>query len=95
MREQNLKGLLPVLKEELIACYNVACVTSRLVGVCKCDQVTRRAMRGACLKVCHARSHVWWVYVSLIRSRVEPCEVGVFESDQVAHGAMRGVCVRV
>ena len=51
MREQNLKGLLPVLKEELIACYNVACVTSRLVGVCKCDQVTRRAMRGACLQV--------------------------------------------
>ena len=97
MREQNLKGLLPVLKEELIACCNVACVASRLVGVCKCDQVTRRAMWGACLQVWsgHARSHVWWVYVSLIRSRVEPCEVGVFESDQVTHGAMRGVCVRV
>ena len=38
---------------------------------------------------------MWWVYVSLIRSRVKPCEVGVFESDQVTHGAMRGVCVRV
>ena len=49
VREQ--KGLLPVLKEELIACCNVACVTARLVGVCKFDQVTRRAMRGGCLRV--------------------------------------------
>ena len=41
------------------------------------------------------RRHAWWVCASLIRSRVEPCEVGVCESDKVTQGAMRGGCVRV
>ena len=50
-RKKNRTGLLPVLKEELLACCNVGCATSRLVGVCKSDQVTRRTMRGGCVRV--------------------------------------------
>ena len=49
--------------------------------MCESDQVTQGAMCGVC--------------ASLIRSRVEPCQVCVCESDHVTHGAMRGGCVRV
>ena len=38
---------------------------------------------------------MWWVFASLIRSRVEPCEVGVCESDQVTQGAICGGFVQV
>ena len=39
-REKNRKLSSPVLKEELIARYNVGCETSRSVDVCESNQVT-------------------------------------------------------
>ena len=67
------------------------------MGVCESDQVTQGAMCGGCVQVSsgHAWNHTRWVCSSLIRSRMEPCEVGVCESDQVTQGAMCGGCVQV